>query len=529
MRDRAASLCVEARAAWERGERDGSLDLWREAMNLEPHEVHYAIEATNFLASVHEPRLALDVCTHWIARNPDNVSIRLQRGIIHANHCADRESAIECFAEALFIDPENHDAHAALAQIYLFGAQTELMRFHARQALIRAEGKKALHLRSPFLSDHAGVVEGARAMLASDPGDVDLWIMLGRALYMQGRFEEALDAFRRAAEIAPARMDATGPLGETLILLGRDREGWRELEIVANDDYVSTLYPGIEPYLAKRWRGEPLQGKRILVAYHAGIGDNLMLARYARRLQAAGAFVHFVCRPELYELMRNLAGADSVASGWRTDELAHFDYWALDYLLPTYLGVSAPDCAAGYIAAPPDARSRWSAFMQPFADKLKVGLCWFSGPHNFSGIDRFVPAQELRPLSGIGGIEWFVLQKNSTNAALMRQSGIRAHDLSSQWRDFADTAGLVEHLDLVISVDSSPLHLAGALGKPAWAILPAAPEWRWGLHGDRTEWYPEMRLYRQQTLHDWAPLISRIGADLGEMLRRQQASAPDVA
>ncbi|BBP99715.1 hypothetical protein BSFA1_48440 [Burkholderia sp. SFA1] len=492
-------------------------------MNLEPHEVHYAIEMTNFLASANESRLALNECTRWIARNPDNVTIRLQRGIIHANCCNDRDSAIECFAEALFIDPENHDAHAALAQMYLFGAQTGLMRFHARQALIRAEGKNALHLRGRFLSDHAGVVERARTMLTSHPDDADIWIMLGRALYMQGKFEEALDAFSRATAIAPSRMDAVSPLGETLILLGREREGWRELEILTNDEYVVSLYPGIAPYLSRRWRGEPLNGKRILVAYHAGIGDNLMFARYASRLKAAGAFVHFVCRPELYDLMRNLAGADSVASGWRADELAHFDYWVLDYLLPAYLGVSAPDCAPGYIATPPDARSRWSAFMQPFAGKLRVGLCWFSGPHNFSGIDRFVPARELGSLSEVEGVEWFVLQKNSTNASLTRQSGIQAHDVSSQLRNFADTAGLVEHLDLVISVDSSPLHLAGALGKPAWAILPAAPEWRWGLHGDRTQWYPEMRLYRQSRLHDWEPVVGRIAADLGEWARSRQA------
>jgi len=525
IRERAVSLAAAAQAAARRGDRDRALALWRETIELEPHEVHYAIASTNDLAGMGEPSLALDVCAQWIARNPDNALIRVQRGIVYLNNCSDRDSAIECLAEALFIDPDNHDAHAALAQIYLFASQPELMRFHAKQALIRADGKSALRLRGRFLSDHGGVIEQASSMLAAAPGDADIRMMLGKALYMQCRFDEALDAFRRVVESEPSRVEAIGALGDTLILLGREQEGWRVLEGLASDEHVLAHYPDIATHLAKKWRGEPLQGKRILVAYHAGIGDNLMLARYARQLADAGASVHFVCRPELHRLFRDLDGAQSVASGWRTDELAHVDYWVFDYLLPAYLG-RAGMCGAGhgYIRTRPEARSRWDAYMQPYEHKLKVGLCWFSGPHNFSGIDRFVPARALGPLSSIEGVEWFILQKNQANAHLARQSGIRAHDLSSQWDDFADTAGLVDHLDLVISVDSSPLHLAGALGKRAWAILPAAPEWRWGRQGEQTAWYPDMRLYRQARLHEWAPVITRIGDDLRELIGRRRDS-----
>lgn len=527
IRERATALASAAQAAIERGKRDQAIALWHGTFDIEPHEAHYAIEATNGLIRLGEPLLALEMCTRWIARNPDNAIVRVQRGIIYLNECGDRESAIECFVEALEFDPDNCDAHSALAQIYLFAGRPELMRFHAKQALIRADEKSALHLRGRFLSDYAGVIERAGALLAQTPDDVDIWLMLGKALYMQSRYLEALDAFSRAEEIAPHRVDAFGPLGDVLILLGREREGWRKLEGVSSDEYVLALDPDIAPYLSKWWRGQSLQGKRILVAYHAGVGDNLMLARYASRLTAAGASVHFVCRPELHRLFRDLDGAQSVASGWRPDELANYDYWVFDYLLPAYMHETAAaisDSRRGYIEAPADARARWDSFMQPYAGKLKVGLCWYSGPHNFSGIDRFVPARALKPLSEIEGIEWFVLQKNQANASLTRQSGIRAHDVSSQWTDFADTAGFIDHLDLVISVDSSPLHLAGALGKPTWGILPSAPEWRWGLQGERTEWYPTVRLYRQKKLHDWEPVIGRIAHDLRELVGERGAS-----
>jgi hypothetical protein len=233
--------------------------------------------------------------------------------------------------------------------------------------------------------------------------------------------------------------------------------------------------------------------------------------------------VHFVCRPELFRLFDGLSGAASVASGWAVEELDHFDYWIFDYLLPARFGRAGhavPSYTDGYLSAPAAQRAQWAGIMPPVGEKLKVGLCWYSGPHNFSGIDRFVPAGALKPLSRVEGVEWFVLQKHATNEHLTRQSGIRAHDFSSQWNDFADTAAFVEQLDLVISVDSSPLHLAGALGKQAWAILPAAVEWRWGLEGDESEWYPGMRLYRQAVPLQWEEVIGRIAGDLTKLAQK---------
>jgi tetratricopeptide (TPR) repeat protein len=513
----AISLAASARAAAGRGERNEAASLWRRAIDLMPDEIHYVIESSGFLAANGDTESALDICDRCASRNPGAVLPRLQKAIIHANHRSDSRSAIECFVEALYIDPENHLAHASLAQLYLFAAQPELMRFHAKQACIHADPRSLLHIRGRFLSDWPGVAEQARAMLADDENNTDLWMTLGRAYCQSCRFPEAADAFQRAVELDPAKSEASLALGDTLLLLGQRDEGWQMWDTTASDAYVRSYFPDIGRYQSTFWRGEPLAGKRILVAYHAGIGDNLMLARYARVLASAGASVHFVCRPELWRLFDGLAGAASIASGWALDELEHFDYWTFDYLLPARfgrLGVPIPSCAGGYLSAPVAQRSKWAGVMRPFGDKLKVGLCWCSGPHNFSGIDRFVPAGALKPLSRIEGVEWFVLQKHASNENLTRQSGIRAHDFSSQWSDFADTAGLVEQLDLVISVDSSPLHLAGALGKSAWAILPAAVEWRWGLSGDESEWYPEMKLYRQSVPLQWDEVIGRIAGDL---------------
>jgi tetratricopeptide (TPR) repeat protein len=520
---RAMSLAASAREHAQRGERDEAVKLWLQVIDLAPHEMDYMLESSGFLTNSGDTDAALDTCDRFISRNPGDVLPRLQKAIIYANHRSDPRSAIECFAEALFIDPDNHVAHAALAQLYLFGAQPELMRFHAKQACIRADPQTLLHIRGRYLSDWAGAAEQARSMLADDAHNADLWMKLARALYQSCRFTEAADAFRQVIALDPTKPDASFALGDTLVLLGQRDEGWQRWEATTSDAYIRSYFPDIGPHLSKIWRGEPLKGKRMLVAYHAGIGDNLMVARYARVLAEAGASVHFVCRPELFRLFDGLSGAVSVATGWAVEELEHFDYWIFDYLLPARFGLAGhavPSYADGYLSAPAAQRAQWAEIMPPVGKKLKVGLCWYSGPHNFSGIDRFVPAGALKRLSRVEGVEWFVLQKHATNEHLTRQSGIRAHDFSSQWNDFADTAGFVEQLDLVISVDSSPLHLAGALGKQAWAILPAAVEWRWGLSGDESEWYPGMKLYRQAVPLQWDEVIGRIARDLTALAQK---------
>ncbi|MEO6921354.1 MAG: glycosyltransferase family 9 protein [Collimonas sp.] len=394
------------------------------------------------------------------------------------------------------------------------------MRFHAAQALTNVELKIALRIRSRYLSDYAGAVATGRLILASDPADVDTLVAIGRAFYMQSRFDEAFAMFARAVEHAPARLDAVGPFTDLLLLLGDNRAGWRCSEALANNTHLLASYPGISQHLNKKWRGQPLAGKRILVAYYAGIGDNLMMARYTRELKAAGAHVTFACRPELLRLLEGLEGTDEVVATWKMERWHEFDYWVFDYLLPACLGAAEgriPGYAEGYLRAPAGLTTHWAAQLQSPPGRLKVGLCWSSVPHNFSGIDRFIHPEEFAPLAELTHIDWFIVQKHATNPELAAQSGLKVSDYSEQWRDFADTSAMIAGLDLVISIDSSPLHLAAAMGKPVWGLLPAAPEWRWGLSGEESAWYPSLRLFRQAELHRWAPLIQRVKEELGKL------------
>lgn len=509
----ASLLSGQAQQERQQGRVDAALALWEEAIALDPRNADHVIALTNCLAQTGRSQEALQFCERWLGQNGDVALLWMQKGIIQINQLSDTQGAIDSFHTALRCEPANTLAHEALAQIYLFRLQAEPMRLHAAQAMTNADPRSALRIQCRFLSDYAGAVATGRRLLDADPADVETLLAMGKAFYMLSRFDEAFAMLTRAMEHAPMRIDAIGPCADLLLLFGDYRAGWRRLEGVANDTYLQASYPGISPYLDKKWRGQPLLGKRILVAYYAGIGDNLMMARFTRDLKAAGAHVIFACRPELLRLMQGLEGADEVVPSWQIERWPELDYWVFDYLLPVHLGAAKgriPAYPDGYLRAPAELTAHWHSQLQKHPGRLKVGLCWSSAPHNFSGLDRFIPPEEFAPLAELDDIEWFVLQKTAGNGELAQRSGLKVHDYSGQWQDFADTSAMVEALDLVISVDSSPLHLAGALGKPVWGLLPAAPEWRWGLAGEQSGWYPTLRLFRQTELLCWAPLIRQV-------------------
>jgi tetratricopeptide (TPR) repeat protein len=514
-------LSGQAQQERQQGRVSEALALWEEAITLEPHNADHAIALTNCLAQIGRPHDALQACERWLMENGDVALLRIQKGIIQINQLSDTQGAMESFQDALRYDPANALAHEALAQIYLFRLQPERMRFHAAQAMTHADLKSSLRIQCRFLSDYAGAVATGRRMLADDPADIETLLLAGRALYMLSRFDEAFGMLARAMEHAPTRVDVVGPFADLLLLFGDYRAGWRRLQGVANDAHLRASYPGISSYLEKKWHRQPLQGKRILVAYYAGIGDNLMMARFARDLKAAGAYVIFACRPELLRLMQGLEGADEVVPTWQIERWHELDYWIFDYLLPAHLGAAEGHISAyrdGYLRAPVELTTHWNNQLPRDSGRLKVGLCWCSGPHNFSGLDRFIPPEEFTPLAELENIDWFVLQKNVSNGELAQRSGLKVHDYSDQWQDFADTSAMIDGLDLIISIDSSPLHLAAALGKPVWALLPAAPEWRWGISGEQSDWYPTVRLFRQAELHCWGPVIQQVKDALLEAL-----------
>jgi len=247
------------------------------------------------------------------------------------------------------------------------------------------------------------------------------------------------------------------------------------------------------------WKGEALAGRSILVWYEQGFGDQIQFARFAQALKARGAaHVALGCRPALTALLATAPGVDEVIAVPRGAQVAirPYDCWSRYFSLPGHLGVTLETLPAQpYLSAPADRRVRWAP--EPGSPRIgpQIGLAWRASPTGFNAAHKNVPDALAQRLLDLGARS---LHPEDTGAA-----------------DFADTAALIEGLDLVISIDTSVAHLAGALGKPCWTLLPRVhTDWRWLRARTDSPWYPSMRLYRQPAAGDWSAVIDQVAADL---------------
>jgi hypothetical protein len=503
-----AALAEESEA---RGEHAEAARFWAQAHARAPAREDYFLKLTFSLVRAGDPRAALRACEGALTTLTGPILAHLRRGQILYHDLGEPAAAETAFERALAVDLASAAAHYGLARIAFDRLDMDVARHHAAVALTGVDDFTALWLLTWVLGDHEGAISLSGRLLSADPAHLDLLIIRGRAFYLSRRYDEALAMFARAAEHDPLQMGVGFGLAELLLMAGDAKAGWRRFDSLATEGVLQAVRPEVRPTLNTYWRGQPLKGRRILVVTFLGIGDNIMMARFARSLKARGADVTFCCRPELLRLFENLAGVDDLRASYNEEPWENFDYWTFDYMLPRWLGGSEnriPAFPNGYVDTPAPTPGVASA-----PGRLRVGLCWCSAPVHFTGASRFLAPEAFAPLADLPDVAWFVVQKGPFNAGFAARSGLAAVDISDGWTDFRDTAALMASLDLVISVDSSPLHLAGALGIPAWGLICAAPDWKWGLR-ETSPWYPQIRLFRQARLDDWAPVIEEVKAAL---------------
>ena len=335
--------------------------------------------------------------------------------------------------------------------------------------------------------DHA---ESYLALAARQrPGDARIRRLLGNAYAEAGRVRLAEREFLAGLAASPDDGATQLSLSGLYLSLGRYAEGWPLL------DARVALHPDVVPPIKlafPEWQGEPVAGKSILVWIEQGFGDQIQFARFANELKARGASrVTLGCRPVLADVFRTLAGVDEmipIAVGAST-RVAQHDYWTRYFSLPGRLGVTLESLpAAPYLSALPERRERWK-------DKAGVGLVWKASPTGFNALNKGLP--------------------DALAQRLLDRGAISLHPEDSGAADFADTAAIIERLDLVISIDTSVAHLAGAMGKPCWTLLPFSHcDWRWLRGRTDSPWYPSMRLYRQTKARDWTDVVEQVLDDL---------------
>jgi tetratricopeptide (TPR) repeat protein len=459
--------------------RDGdALASFDKALALDPRHVDALGSRGDVLLSLRRPAEALQCFDTILAAAPGHPEARANRGVALA--------ALGRHDEALA------DFDAALA-----AAPHPIVSFNRGNTL-------------SMLGRQAEAVAAYDRTLAMIPGHAPAWSSRGVSLQALNRHGEAIASFDRALALAPDYADAHFNKSLALLAIGDYPGGQAEYEWRWKRAGTDTKHNFGKPL----WLGEaPLKGKTILLHAEQGLGDTIQFARYVPQLAAAGADVVLEAHPELKPLLARLDGARAVIG--RGEARPAFDVHCPLGSLPLACRTELASVPAEipYLAADEARVARWRPRLEA-AGRPRVALVWAGNVAHANDRNRSLPLDMLRPLWNGDRIRFVSLQRDLRDGDAAALAGMPLLHLGNELADFDDTAAVLAACDLLITVDTSVAHLAGALGCPMWLLLPFAADWRWTADSDRSPWYPSARLFRQPQLGDWDSVIARVASEL---------------
>jgi len=499
------------------GEPDKAAESFARAISFDPGDaaLHADLGGALFEAGRHEA--GVESCRRAVELDPDLANAHFNLGIA-LRALGDVGDAANSLRRAGDLEPDFADAHFCLGELLqtaddLDGASEAYERaLTARPEFIEAR----CNLGNVRLdqADIAGAIECYHAATAQDPAVAQVHANLGVALQESGDLAGALECYDQALRLDPGDAECRRNRAHALLQSGDFEKGWRELEWRWQTRHLSAIR---RDWDKPQWGGGDFEGQTLLVHAEQGFGDCLHFARYLPLAAARGGTLVVECPDSLAELLGRIDGvSQTVAAG---QELPAFD-WQLPMLsLP---GVFATDfdtmpADVPYLDVPESALEAWRNRVG--GGGMNVGIVWKgSRKHKRDGW-RSPGLTALAPLFEIEGVNWFSLQKDDGRDDLATASlDNRIENLGSDFGTFTDAAAAASHLDLVISPDTAAAHLAGALARPVWLMLPHASEWRWFADRDDSPWYPTMRLFRQPSFGDWAGVVTEVTDALKDLV-----------
>ncbi len=447
--------------------------------------------------------------------NPSHPSLCNNLGVALAAKGELDEAAL-LYRKAITLDPAMGLAHSNLSDALMkMDRYDEALAAATRATALQPDSPEAFNNLGCTLLEIARFDEAIVALKRSlevKPDYSQAYSNMGCVFREMGRVDESISAFRQALAITPNLPMARKNMGLALMQKGDYAEGWREYgwrwvaDGRAPRDYTQPL-----------WKGESLSGKTILLYAEQGLGDAIQFARFVPLLAAPDVRVVFEVHPQLVTIMRTLEGVADVIPLW--SKTPQFDLFLPIMDVPGVTGMTVDNIPSlpRYLSADPARVAKWREHLGD--DGFKVGIVW----QGFNGTPRkrmrHCPLSCFAPLAGVEGVRLISLQKTSPNAPadpLLESLGVETlgPDFDAGPDAFLDTAAVMENLDLVITIDTSVAHMAGALGRPVWIALPKVADWRWLMEGSDTAWYPSARLYRQSEALHWDDVFADMAADL---------------
>ena len=429
------------------------------------------------------------------------------------------DEAQACFCQAIELSPDYPEAYFNLGRIlqkknslseaeHCFRRTIELLPDH-----LYAYSRLAVVLIITNRFEEAESYLRQAIRLKPDYGDA--YRKLGRVLKMMHRLDEAEAAYLRSIALSsPDKADdPLFGLGILYLLRGQYTKGWESYDLRRKLYHYPS--PGIQ-----YWRGENLAGRKILLYSEQGLGDTIQFVRYASEVAALGAKTAVRVQPPLQKLLAYSSANCEIY--FQTDsQTKDYDFACSLHSLPFVFNTAEETIPTKipYIRPSSEVTCKWhdalikAAGEQPF----RIGVVWAGNPKHHNDHNRSIPFDLFSTLFELSEASWLSLQVGDRAEDLTRTS-CKIIDFSADLVDFFETAGLIQNLDLIITVDSSVAHLAGAMGKKTWILLPFAPDWRWQLDRDDSPWYPAVRLFRQNKIGDWQTVLTEIKTALPQFL-----------
>ena len=547
----ADALCQLGNALVQLGRAPEALDCYRRAIAVRPHHAEALTQFGVALAQRGQLAEATTLLRRAVEADPGSAKAHHNLGVA----CAQQgrpEEAITYLNRALQLQPAYAEAQFNLGNtLGVVGRREESIAAYRQAVRLRPDYAEALCNLGLTLTEHGHAGEAAvllRQATRLRPHYIEAHNNLGLALAELGRFEEAIVCYERALALNPRYAAGHANLGSAYkgmcqpeeaaasyemalryepespsshwnlslawLQMGDFERGWREYEW----RWQRPSTPP-RPYRQPKWDGTPLDGRMVLLWCEQGLGDALQFVRYAPLVKERGGRVALECPGLLAPLLRTLAGVDAlVAEGTPLPPFdCHAPLLSLPFLVGTRLDTVPADVP--YLSADPAGVEAWRDRLASVAG-FKVGIAWQGNPHHKWDRWRSVPLTAFAPLAELPGVRLVSLQQGPGSEQLRAgKARFPVTELGERWgasSAWADTAAVMASLDLVVTVDTAPAHLAGALGVPVWVPLPTLVDWRWLLDRDDSPWYPTMRLFRQRQLGEWEPVFARMAAELSQ-------------